>query len=201
MPPLDDDAWITANSQIAPEKLHALGVVNFRWNSAEFGLRTLLILVSRMPTDTAWAIIHDMGDIALSNSIRQIVKTGHLPDDLKEAIRYGLDIYDICRLNRNHLTHFVPSALRGSDLPRVKGPVFEPQPIADSLEDIRRVAKEVEELLGYLSGLLNVLAWRLYNSLQPQSAEAVPPLPDRPPPPSRLWKPPPPDRPAQQSRP
>lgn len=201
MPPLADDPWIAANSPIAPEKLHALGVVNFRWQSAEFGLRALLILASGMRTDTAWAIIHNMGDIALSTAIEQIVETSKLPDDLKEAIDYALKIYDINRLNRNQLTHFLPSAIRGSDLSRMRGPSYDPQPIADSLEDIRRVAKDIWELLGYLTGLLNVLAWRLYRSLHPHPMEPMPPLPDRPALPESVWKPPQPDRSKRQSRP
>ena len=112
-----------------------------------------------------------------------------MPPIMIDAIEHCLKVYDINRLNRNQLTHFLPSAFTNSDLARLKGPRFDPQPIPDTLEDMRRVADEVILLVNYLGGIVNLINKR---QVSEKPDRILPSLPDKPPLPERLWKPPPP---------
>jgi hypothetical protein len=197
MPPIPDDPWIvhaTERSGFEPERFHALGVVNYRWQHAERSLRAFLADLADIEWYTAWAIIHDMGDIALSHSIRELLNQKQdLSADLKDVTTFALKLYDINRINRNQLTHFTPLAA-GSNvtLLRIKGPRHEPQTIPASLQDIRRIADDITTLGAFLGGVGNVLGWEYGKRRAPAKYQgAAPALPSRPPLPEMLWKPPP----------
>jgi hypothetical protein len=122
------------------------------------------------------------------------VVKGRYSQDIKDAVVHAVRVYEVCRINRNQLTHFLPQGLTGSDLTRLKGESFAPQPFPDSLADIRRVAEEIEALIGYLSAMFNFFRARFQNALR----RAPTPLPDKPPLPKMLWHiPPPPPKPRQ----
>jgi hypothetical protein len=187
---LKDDTWIAANSQIAPEKLHALGVVSYRWNIAEASLKSLLIAVTRSDFAIIWAIIHDIGDVAISTSITEILGKTAWPKPVADAILHGLKLYEANRINRNQLTHYLPSSFVGVDLARLKGPDFNPEPIPNDVTDLRRVADDIGRLLEYIGTIISIIYSRQYAG----NANAIlPPLPDTIPLPERLWKPPPPN--------
>jgi hypothetical protein len=158
-----DDPWISSNSQIAPQKLHALGVMNYRWNIADASLKSMLVQLSKADFSTIWAIIHEMGDIAIASAITEILISSNAPKPIKDAIAHGLKVYERNRINRNQLTHFLPTSLVGSDLARLKGPRFDPQPLPDDIGDLRRVADEIGGLLTYFGKLLSVIASRQYS--------------------------------------
>jgi hypothetical protein len=192
---LSRDPWIKAHSPIDAEKLHALGVVNFRWNITEFILKIFSMRFGgggKGSFDANWAELHDEGDIALWQMIEANVTAGPWSQDIKDAVIHGIRMYEACRINRNQLSHFLPKGLAGSDLARLKGPDFDPQPFPDSLADIRRVAEEIEALIAYLGGLFNFFRARFQNALR----RAPTPLPAKPPLPKTLWHiPPPPPKP------
>lgn len=187
-----NDQWIESHSPIDAKKLHALGVVNFHWNTADIGLKLLHVVLDGQTVREGWASVHDQRDKTLCRNIEKIVSAGAYEQTEREAVLHGIELYDICRENRNQLSHFLPSGFVGTDLARLKGADFDPQPFPDSLDDVRRVATDIAALLDYLSGLLNhFVAKNLYrwNPTEP------PPLPDRLPLPTRLWsKPIPPTR-------
>jgi hypothetical protein len=185
-----DDAWIVRNSIIAPEKLHALGVMTFRWNVAEASLKVLLINIAQVEFAVIWAIIHNLGNESISESITELLKRANLPEPVTKAIEHGLKLFDANRINRNQLTHFIPTALVGSDFARLKGPSFDPQPLPDDISDLRRVGDDIGRLQTYMGKLLAIVSSRQY-SLKPGGV--LPPLPDIIPLPDRLWKPPPPN--------
>jgi hypothetical protein len=189
----EEDPWIAKNSQIAPEKLHALGVVAFRWNLAEFALKSLLIAVSDFEFFKIWAIIHEVGDLAISASILEIIEHKSFSTPIHDAIEHALKLYDANRINRNQLTHFVPLPLEESDLARMKGPNWNPQPFSDSVQDLRRVAEDIFNLFNYLVAL-NQILYAADHTVKPiTSSEQSPPVPDTIPLPERLWKPLPPN--------
>lgn len=175
MASLDSDIWILKNSEIAPRKLHALGVVNYRWNAAEVGLKSLLAGVSRFEFTRLWTIIHDIGDMTACAAIIEILDASPPPEPLDDAIRLGLKLYERNRANRNQLTHFGPGMVVGADLTRMKGPRFDPQPLPDSTSDIRRVADDMRRLLNYFSMLLEVVYARQYSQ---KTGGTLPPLPE-----------------------
>jgi hypothetical protein len=183
-----DDAWIARNSMISPEKLHALGVITFRWNVAEASLKVLLINIAQVDFAAIWAIIHNLGNEAISESITELLKKANLPEPVTKAILHGLKLFDANRINRNQLTHILPTALVSSDFARLKGPSFNPEPLPDDVSDLRRVADDIGRLQKYMGALLGIVASRQY-SLKPGGI--LPPLPDPIPLPERLWKPPP----------
>jgi hypothetical protein len=184
-----DDTWIVRNSTVAPEKLHALGVMTFRWNVAEASLKVLLINIAKVDFAVIWAIIHNLGNESISESIAELLKKANLPEPVTTAIEHGLKLFDANRINRNQLTHFLPTALVESDFARLKGPSFDPQPLPDSVGDLRRVADDIGRLQVYFGALLGIVASRQY-SLKPGGI--LPKLPDPIPLPEKLWKPPPP---------
>jgi hypothetical protein len=190
-----DDAWITLNSEIAPEKLHALGVVTYRWNACEVALKSLLVGLTGAEFFNIWAIIHEMGDVAISSAAREILLWSKFPEPVVKAVEFGFKLYEANRINRNQLTHFIPAYVEGSDIARLKGPRFKPETFSDSTEDLRRVADDILELENYLSAVIT-------NVYAPRNPGAIlPPLPGIIPLPERLWKPPPPNPPKRKEQP
>jgi hypothetical protein len=106
--PLSDE-WIATHTYLAPEKLHALGVITVLWNACETHLLVLFMMVAQLQPHTAWIIAHDLGDASLSERIRELAKArneaGSLAEDAILAINRLLKVYDVCRQNRNALTH------------------------------------------------------------------------------------------------
>lgn len=194
------DNWIAEHSPIAAEKLHALGVVNFHWNSADIALKLLGLRFGyggKSSFDANWATVHDAKDVTLCDTIRTNVAARQMAQPIKDAVLYALHIYDINRQNRNQLSHFMPHGLAGSDLANFDGPEFRPKPFPDSTKDIRRVADEIVDLVRYLSDLLNYFP----ASLQALLRGAQIPLPTIPPEPKKLWNNPRANRKSQSTRP
>jgi hypothetical protein len=54
-PDFNADPWIKENSPLSPDKLHAIGVIAFRWNQCEFGLLHLLSDIVGLPHVELWA--------------------------------------------------------------------------------------------------------------------------------------------------
>lgn len=192
------DQWVQSNSPVEPEKLHALGLMTLRWNSCELGLKILFAGVTRTTMLMAWAITQGMGDIAICDVVREVISK--IPEDepAREHVLHALEIYDINRINRNQLTHFLPSGSSdGLQFMRAKGPAYNPQPFPSSLADVRRVAEDLAKLSAYLAGLANWFAARTYKNYQHPPG----PLPEKPPVPDKLWKPAPPSQPKRKSQP
>jgi hypothetical protein len=153
---LSRDPWIKANSEIDPQRLHALGVISFRWNMSEQLLFGLFAELLHCPEREVFILGHGLSHIALMNRVRVLAST-RLEDrpNLIAAIANALDVYDICRQNRNQLTHFDiqialgQEKLSGFHLVRKRRkpdtfPVV--MPFDDTLKNLRRVAKEIRRL-------------------------------------------------------
>jgi hypothetical protein len=205
--PLSDDPWIAQNSYIDPERLHALGVITLWWNHCERNLFFLFCRVFNLRLRVGWIIAHDLGDISVSNKMREMMKLHPPESDVADLLKCCLDVYDICRQNRNTLTHFTghspsadPKSLDDVIFLRMKGPSAEPRPIPSSLTDIRRVAFEINILSTYL--------WKTHKAIvarQQGQPATLPPLVAVPelllkPPPQTPPKPKRPPRPSAASR-
>lgn len=190
------DTWISSkSSKTDAETLHALGVVSLIWNACEYGLLPLFCTATNIDTRLAWIIIHDLGDIAISNKIHDALALSKHSEDEKEAILYALKLYDTNRINRNQLAHFMPIfGLDGLALFRQKGPIIWPEWFPSDLKSVRRVADELAALSNYISDVSNYFITKMKGT-------APGPLPDRPPLPERLWKPPPQGQPKPKSPP
>lgn len=99
MTTISDDPWISKSSQIAPENLHALGVINYRWNIADFSLKAILAQLSSVNFGLMWAIIHEMGDLAIVSAITEILSLSNIPEPVKGSVVQGLKLYDRNRIN------------------------------------------------------------------------------------------------------
>ncbi len=154
---LSDDPWIAEHSYIDPERLHALGMITLWWNHCERNLFFLFCFVMQCTPRVGWILAHDLGDISISTKIKEMLKLRPVNPDIDELLLCCLQVYDVCRINRNSLTHFtasVPSpqadAAAVASFVRMKGPSPEASPLPSSLQDVRRVALEVHYLSVYL---------------------------------------------------
>jgi hypothetical protein len=181
---LSDDPWITEHSPIDAEKLHALGYLTFVWNACESWSHFVFAAVAGVKADVALAMSHDMGDQALFEKMKALAKARKLDNEIIKCIDDLKEIYDLCRKNRNQLSHF--GVLYGEKtfrLTRRKGSTLDRQPIDDDLASIRRVGEECDALHSYLIKVLFFIQRRV-------GGEPTP-LPNRPPLPKLIWSPPP----------
>jgi hypothetical protein len=188
---LSDDPWIAEHSIIDPERLHALGVITLWWNHCERNLFFLFCVVMNCSPRVGWILAHDLGDIQISTRIKEMLKLRPPDSDVNDLLQCCMQIYDVCRINRNSLTHFtasVPSAdadaatVAAASFVRMKGPSPEPSPLPSTLPDIRRVAVEVRFLAVYL--------WNTYKALVARGSGKPAKLPPLLAVPELLWKPP-----------
>src|SRR6266702_3365537 len=71
---LSIDEWMTANSELGYNRLHALGVITQRWNRAERWLFIIFCDVSGYDEAEAWALVYSLGTPAISERIRSLLK-------------------------------------------------------------------------------------------------------------------------------
>jgi hypothetical protein len=163
--PLSRDPWIRTNSEIEPQKLHALGVITFRWNLSENKLFDIFGSLLKCSIDDAHALAHDLGDIALIRRIKALASSRIKNEKTLEAISNVLEVYDICRQNRNQLTHFsvrlvnwaTPEATPGFELLRKRKDYRADIPFSNTIKDIRRVARDIRRLNTQLWGVTLLL--------------------------------------------
>jgi hypothetical protein len=188
---MKDDPWIKSHSDIEPERLHAIGVVTYAWNSCQALLFIFFATLTGLPGRVTRAIIHEMSDAALIARLRDILATGGFRNDpeLNAAILYALEMFDINRVNRNQLTHFMPSGKRDGKIEfwRNKGPELLRQAFPSNIDDIRRVAEDILTLRNYAN---NVSALAIAKQLHAHGAQIAGPLPlpDKPPLQKPLWR-------------
>jgi hypothetical protein len=180
---LANDQSIRDYSPIDPAKIHTLGRVAIAWNSCETNLFFLFAAVVQLKTKSAWIISHDMGDVAMSERISEICELGEFDDEQRDAIQHILQVYDICRQNRNSLTHFKTGVSDDGEgiLLRMKGSSMEFHSLPNDVNDFRRVAVELIQLAKTL-----MLLWRALSRLHDGNTR---PLPNKLPLPELLWKP------------
>jgi hypothetical protein len=112
-----------------------------------------------------WILVHDMGDISLSDRIKEILRVRPIDPNEEALILNALDVYDVCRQNRNTLTHFTVSASKGEaeidfKFVRTKGISPDPKEFPSTLKDIRSVAFNTKTLSVYLHQIYQALVSR-----------------------------------------
>jgi hypothetical protein len=145
------DTWLGLHSPISAKKLHALGYMTYMWNACEHQLFTLFCVVMDISEKDGWALAYDLGNIAIMTRIKVIssVRYKHQASIL-ELIQNCLEVYEVCRQNRNQLTHFTVAGYL-SDEPNLfrksrNAETMEPLPFPDKLSDLRRVANDIRRL-------------------------------------------------------
>jgi hypothetical protein len=178
-PDLNADPWIKEHSLLSPDKLHAIGVIAFRWNRCEFGLLHLLSEMVGLPHHELWALVHDLGDVSICARVRTFTSFRDYPPIGAEFIDNCLQVYDLCRQNRNAVIHaWTVSAFEpGLELKlarRSKQPHDPyPTPFASATLELRRVAEEIELLDGRI-WLLTALIETRELGTPPASLEILP---------------------------
>ncbi len=186
------DQWIAVHSPIHPGKLHALGLMHFHWGGCEYELTALFASIAKWPEREIWIMLHDQGDMAIIEKLKAFMSLRGLTNAEIELINNALMAYDVCRVNRNQLTHFSISLAgpgRDDDHLRLARKSKKPSemfggPLPDDLWSLRRVANDIRKLRGHLRSL-----WIHFAFSKRQAAQ---PLPDKFTLPQRLWKPDPP---------
>jgi len=192
---LATDPWIKANSEIEAQRLHALGVITFRWNLSEDKLFGLFATLLDCPESEYMALGHELNDIDFIIRIKALA-ANRLKDDapLRSAISNALDVFEICRQNRNQLNHFglVIGGVGGWDFQRLdRNPYKRVRlPFPNKAKDIRRVAKDIRRLNVTLRAIMDQVHFKFH----PGRGRPPVPLPKTLPAPEFLWKPPRPSR-------
>jgi hypothetical protein len=190
---LSDDVWINKFTPIEPAKIHALGMITFMWNACEYKLFELFSLAFGLSQQAAWLLVHDLGDLAISDRIYTFTNWASETDETRNAaeiIQNALKAYDHCRQNRNQFTHFtMQHDLENQTLTLLrqkKGPVLERVPFPNDLADMRRVAEEIIGMNNHLHEINQCLMTRNSpqpapwpNKVAPPALLSTPPLPDR----------------------
>jgi hypothetical protein len=180
------DPWFLEHAPLHPSRLHALGVMTVYWNQCELALFVLFSGVSGIEGNLAFALTHEMSDLAVMNRMKEVIALSGHSKDVNNVVLNALAAYDINRLNRNQLTHFLPMPTeKGITLWRQKGPTMNPQPFPHELKDIRRVVEDLAKCRDHLAELGRFLMLKEYGNLRRA-------LPNKLPLPQRLWTPPPP---------
>lgn len=129
---MENDDWIDSRSIISPKKLHALGVMVLFWNSTEIGLSNLFQAVSDLPDKKSRVLIYDLQMPSLLEKIKLLIPDSGISDAATDAAQHALNLFDICRINRNQLTHFAPVGGTDSvEFWRVKGPEWTKKPCTE----------------------------------------------------------------------
>jgi hypothetical protein len=197
---LGRDPWIKANSEIEAQRLHALGVIAFRWNLSEQKLLHLFAALLDCPESEYIALAHELNDIALMVRIRALA-ANRLKDDpkLHDAITNVLEVFEVCRQNRNQFVHFyiVLAGRRSGYLAawdferKERNPYkFVKAPFPNTVKDLRRVAKDIARL----NLNLRAISFLVDRKYHPERGWPAPPLPKELSVPEFLWKPPRPSR-------
>jgi hypothetical protein len=179
------DSWVASNSPLPADKLHAIGVIVCRWNACELYLFLLLCNVLRLPRRDVWAIAYDLGDVAISRRIETLAAFKGYHRDGMALIANVLEVYNLCRQNRNSIIHaWTHGSGHDPPLARKSKEPHDPQaiPFPSTLPDLRRVADELESL--------RIQLW-LVNCLLEDGSMAKPiTSPEKLSLPSLLWTPP-----------
>jgi hypothetical protein len=185
---LSDDPWIKEHSIIDPERMHALGAIHVCWTPCERNLLLIFGGVFKIPNRLSWILGHDLGDISISAKISEAMKYIQHHPSLVAVIDNYPSVHDICRQNRNTLSHFVPSGDARDDtskikLTKMKGITGRVDEFSSTLVDIRRVAEEIRALMVY--------SWRIHKALDALSKGQQTELPPLVALPELIAKPPP----------
>lgn len=130
-------------------------------------------------------MVHDLQLPQICDRIKGFAETDRFDGDTRSAILCALALFDVNRMNRNQLTHFLPTGSRsGMEFWRNKGPSFDMDVIPSDVGTIRRVADEIRTAQAYQVNLANRLSARRENFFAKPE-----PLPEKPPLPERIWKP------------
>jgi hypothetical protein len=177
-----DDEWIRKFSPIEPEKLHALGVITFMWNACEYKLFELFSLAFGLSQQAAWLLVHDLGDVAISDRIHTFTDWAAETDEAKDAseiIQNALKAYDHCRQNRNQFTHFTMQHDLETKtltlLQQKRGPLLQRVPFPNDLTDMRRVADEIIGINNHLHQINQCLKTRGSPQPEPWPSKVAPP--------------------------
>ncbi|GEM_PF-5587329 len=149
MSELTTDPWIEENSLLPADKLHAIGVISFRWNRCEQELFLLLCEVAKLPRRDVWALTHDSGDVSICAKVKTFALFRDYHPDGLTLLNNAIEVYDRCRQNRNAIIHaWTLSTRDDAPLARRSRKPSDPEPIPfpSSLGDLRRVADDLLSL-------------------------------------------------------
>ncbi|MER8995927.1 hypothetical protein [Mesorhizobium sp. M0678] len=184
---MNSDPWIAENSPLSPERLHAIGVITLRWNQCEFWLFLLFCKVSGIADKEAWALVYDLGDVAICTRIKAILASRSFHTDGTALILNALDAYDINRQNRNTVAHaWMVGKFDGEYIlarRSKKADAIDPLAFKSDLTTLRRVAHEI--------WLLDTNLWLLCCVIEDNTISGPLKTPKKLLLPDALWVPPP----------
>lgn len=185
MADLKSDPWISSNSPLSPERLHAIGLITFRWNECEFWHFQLFRCVSELPQSEAWALVFDIGDESISVRVKTLMEMRGYHKNGRALIENALAFYSCCRMNRNSIAHAWTDGKQDGEAilaRKTKKPSnIDPKAFPADLATLRRVADEL--------GALETRLWLLCCRLEQGTISPPPPSLGILPLPELLWRP------------
>jgi hypothetical protein len=171
----EHDKWPDAFNTIASAaQLQALGQITLMYNYLEEGIGNLF--KKTMPTDETFSekLYHKLNNRDRTDLLTAIINKSDRDADIKEAILYLLDCYNICTGNRNILLHAI---LEGADADILsfskkasRDPGRENQ-FRIPLADLRLVADQMSQAVLY--------AMRIYTTISAREAPRPPATPTK----------------------
>lgn len=188
---LNNDPWIAENSPIDPERLHAIGVINFFWSQSEVGIFCIFSVLCGLDIDRTAAAFGALSASMQVDALKALAKTmpsqflidkDGTAEKLREAIFYAAELFDANKKNRNAVVHAYYFRKGDTVAMQNRAPKksWDFKDIPCSIEELRAIALECKDLCAYLSGVMAYLfALNRPHGPSPRAGE-LPPLPDKP---------------------
>lgn len=184
---LEADEWVTKNSPIEPAKLHAMGVIHYRWNTVELLMVLLIAAVAHMPFSAAWQKTRNKRASQIYDLLRSKYHLYSRCPQVIDCVEYVIEIHQIDLRNRSQLAHFLPEGGGTERLHNSRGAdylaIFDQPPVRTELEDLRRCAEDLALLSRYITGIVNAVGDRLLPIIGGQVGD----MPVKPPMPIAIW--------------
>ncbi|MBB92322.1 MAG: hypothetical protein CMF68_15260 [Magnetovibrio sp.] len=154
------DEWTLKYQPTFPvDQLHAIGIIGMSFAMAEKSIHRLTWLYSGLDFKIGSLHTFDISPGTMANKLRYLANQYEKNTNLRAAILYGIDCFEICQANRNRVSHFLPM---GGDFNQILSqPNRGKEPTARVYEadvgTLRKTADETFMTAGYLSRLHHLI--------------------------------------------
>jgi len=191
--PDDPDIWPLPAYEVGqPKHIHALGVASARYNMLEFALLCLMFDYCGMANETTQYLFANMSNSLRLQLLARCAEDREADAATKECVLHFVACFNICAENRNTLMHSQTKQSGDALLNFAKAARGDPSKTNTlnlRLEDIRKVADEINEAVEYGLRLHAYIMLRKHTGIIPAPFDVLfGALPDKPRKPDSLMK-------------
>lgn len=189
---VEQDNWPLPDYPTAGAKhVHAMGVISLNYNNLEFALFRLFghhLERNDVPIATAWTLYSQLQESRRPQALRSIFRTSESDEIVRTHVDHAIDVFNICKDNRNWLFHSRMSYEPTGEMTltkTVKEDWNSINVIDVSLTEMRRVADDIFGCWDYAYEIWAYLQKRDFNDKIPEffratSRTVLPAKPDMP---------------------